>query len=188
VIFLTVSELDKASGEIFDLEREFNGIYDSTYSDIYKYVLSKARNIGDIDDIVQNIYINFYNRLKKGVEIKEPVKYLVKTAKHEVYKNYRVFDRLAKHVPVFSKSEDENYDNFELELLNEEKDEISGLILEEVWKFLKSGDVMTYKIFVLYFEYEEKLCDIAKILAVKESTVKNRLFRTLKIIREKYDV
>ena len=185
---MTVPELDKASGEIIDLEREFNGIYDSTYNDIYKYVLSKARNVGDIDDIVQNVYLNLYNRLKKGGEIKEPVKYLVKTAKHEVYKNYRIVDRLAKNIPVFSKSEDENFENLELELLNEEANEISGLILDEVWKFLRNGDVLTYKIFVLYFEYEEKLCDIAKILEVKESTVKNRLFRTLRIIREKYDV
>ena len=185
---MTVPELDKASGEIIDLEREFNGIYDSTYGDIYKYVLSKSRNAGDIVDIVQNVYINLYNRLKKGGEIKEPLKYLVKTAKHEVYKNYKVFDRLAKNVPVFSKSDDENFENFELELLNQEKDEISGLILDEIWQFLKNGDVLTYKIFVLYFEYEEKLCDIAKILAVKESMVKNRLFRTLKIIRERYDV
>ena len=188
---MTASELNKTPGGILaDLEREFNLIYDSTYHDIYKYVLSKARNAGEIDDIVQNAYLNLYHRLKKGGEIKEPVKYLVKTAKHEIYKNYKVFGRLEKNIPVFSKSEsgDENFDNLELELLNEEKDEISGLILDEIWEFLKNGDVMTYKIFILYFEYDEKLRDIAKMLGIKESTVKNRLFRTLKIIREKYDV
>ena len=186
---MTVPELKISSG-IFDSEREFNDIYDATYADIYKYVLSKARNAGDIADIVQNVYINLYNRLKKGGEIKEPLKYLVKSAKHEVYKSYRLAERLAKNVPVFSKreSEDENFERLELEFLSEEKDEINGLILDEVWKFLKNGDVLTYKIFILYFEYEEKLCDIAKILEVKESTVKNRLFRTLKIIREQYNV
>ena len=188
--FVTVPELNKTLGETFDLEREFNSIYESTYSNIYKYVLSKVRNAGDIDDIVQIIYISLYKRLKKSGEIKEPLKYLVKSAKHEIYKNYRLADRLAGNIPVFSQreSEDENFDNLELELLSEEKGEINGLILDEVWKFLKNGDVLTYKIFILYFEHEEKLSDIAKILKVKESTVKNRLFRTLKKIREDYNV
>jgi RNA polymerase sigma-70 factor (ECF subfamily) len=185
---MTVPELNKASGEIFDLEREFNEIYDSTYNDIYKYVLSKARNAADIPDIVQDTYLHLYNRIKKGGEIKEPIKYLVKIAKHEVYKNYRISERLANNIPVFSKNGDENFENLELELLNDEKNEINNLVLQEVWKFLKNGDVLTYKIFILYFEHEEKLCDIAKILTVKESTVKNRLFRTLKQIRETYDV
>ena len=186
---MTVPEL-KISSVVFDLEREFNDIYDASYTHVYKYVLSKARNSGDIADIVQNVYINLYNRLRKGGQIKEPLKYLIKSAKHEVYKNYRLADRLAMNIPVFSKreSDDENFDNLELELLSEEKDEINGLILDEVWKFLKHGDILTYKIFILYFEYDEKLCDIAEILEVKESTVKNRLFRTLKIIREQYNV
>ena len=130
-----MSEVKAAVG-ILDAEQRFNEIYDSTYSDIYKYVLSKARNAGDIADIVQNTYLHLYNRIRKGGAIKEPVKYLVKTAKHEVYKNYRLADRLAKNVPVFSNNEDENSGNFELELLNEEKDEINGLVLDEVWKFL----------------------------------------------------
>lgn len=177
-------------GEAFDLEREFNAVYDDTYADIYKYVLSRVRNAGDVADIVQNVYLQFYNRLKRGGVIREPLKYLVKTAKHEVYKNYRLVDRLARHVPVFSGREGEEFGNLELELelLSEERDEVSGLVLDEVWKFLQGGDALTYKIFVLYFEYDEKLRDIASRLAVKESTVKNRLFRTLKLIREKYDI
>ena len=183
---MTVQGIGK--GEILDLEREFNEIYDATYADIYKYVLSKARNVSEIADIVQNTYINLYKMLKKGGEIKEPLKYLIKIAKHEIYKNYKIFDRLSRHIPVFSQDEGENFENLEFELLSEVKDEISGLVLEEIWEFLKSGDVLTYKIFVLYFEYDEKLRDIAKILEIKESTVKNRLFRTIKIIREKYDV
>ena len=185
---MTVSSLKDNSAEISDVNLMFDEIYDSTYKDVYIYVLSKVRNPSDTDDIVQTAYIKFYKRLQNGGEIKEPIKYLVTTAKNEIFKNYKILDRLSKNIPVFSKTDDENFEAVELELLDDDTDEINGLILEEVWKFLKNGDTVTYKIFVLYFEYDKKFREIAEILDLNESTVKSKLFRTLKQIRENYGV
>ncbi|MCL2775181.1 MAG: sigma-70 family RNA polymerase sigma factor [Oscillospiraceae bacterium] len=170
-----------------ELNQKFTEIYNSTYDGIFRYVLSKCRNSGDIPDIVQNTYLNLYTRMSKRTDIKEPIKYLVKTAKHELYKIYGIWNLSSKNIPVYSKADDENFEDIERELLVE-TDEINNLLCEEIWKYIKNTDILTYKIFVLYFQYDEKLRDIAETLKVNESTVKNRLFRTLKQIKEKYNV
>ena len=179
-IILTVAELNQ----------KFTDIYNSTYDGIYRYILSKCRNPDDIPDIVQNTYLNFYNRLKRGADIKEPVKYLVKTAKHELYKVCGMWNLSAKNIPVYSKADDENFEDIERELMTGEveTDEINSILCGEIWKHIKNSDILTYKIFVLYFQYDQKLKDIAVTLKVNESTVKNRLFRTVKQIKEKYNV
>ena len=171
-----------------ELNQKFTEIYNSTYDGIFRYVLSKCRNSGDIPDIIQNTYLNLYTRMSRGADIKEPIKYLVKTAKHELYKIYGAWNLSSKNIPVYSKTEDENFEDIERELLTVEADEINSLLCGEIWKHIKNSDILTYKIFVLYFQYGEKLRDIAEILKVTESTVKNRLFRTLKQIKEKYNV
>jgi len=171
-----------------ELNQKFTEIYNSTYDDIYRYVLSKCRNSDDIPDIMQNTYLNFYSRMSKNADIKEPIKYLVQTAKHELYKFYGIWNLSSKNIPVYSKSEDENFEDIERELLTAEADEINSLLCGEIWKHIKNSDILTYKIFVLYFQYDEKLRDIAETLKVTESTVKNRLFRMLKQIKEKYNV
>ena len=34
-------------------------VYNETYEDIFKYILSKCRNIDDVGDLVQNTYLKF---------------------------------------------------------------------------------------------------------------------------------
>jgi RNA polymerase sigma-70 factor (ECF subfamily) len=168
---------------------DFTEIYNSTYNDIFRYVLSKCRNINDIPDIMQNTYLNFYSRLKRGGEIKEPIKYLIQTAKRELYKTYGFWNLANQNVPVYSKHDSEDFDNIEFESeLSFEVDEVNSLLCDEIWKYIKNLDILTYKIFILYFQYDEKIKDIAQNLKINESTVKNRLFRTLKQLKEKYNV
>ena len=175
--------------KVFELNQQLTEIYNLTYDDIFRYVLSKCRNIDDVPDIIQNTYMNFYSRLKRGGDIKEPIKYLIQTAKRELYKTYGFWNRANETMPIYSKYDGEDFDNIELEAeLDFEIDETNNLLCDEIWKYIKNLDNLTYKIFVLYFQYDDKIKDIAKILKVNESTVKNRLFRTLKQLKEKYNV
>jgi len=59
-------------------------IYEAAYKDVLRYVVSKCRSADDIPDLIQNTYLNFYNRLRKHGEVKEPKKYLIKIARNEV--------------------------------------------------------------------------------------------------------
>ena len=46
--------------------KEFEIIYKNTYNKILKYVICKCSNLDDVNDIIQETYIEFYKKLKEG--------------------------------------------------------------------------------------------------------------------------
>jgi hypothetical protein len=44
-------------------EQKFQNIYHLTYPKISRYVVSKCRNIEDVKDILQNIYMDVYKKM-----------------------------------------------------------------------------------------------------------------------------
>ena len=56
--------------------------------------------------------------------------------------------------------------------------------VEKVWKYLKQKDILTTKIFYLYFALGMKISEISKELDIGSSNVKNRIYRTLKEIKK----
>ena len=55
--------------------------------------------------------------------------------------------------------------------------------VSEVWRYLRKKNLITYKIFYLYFGLGIKIGEISEKLDMKESTVKNHIYRTLKQLR-----
>ena len=45
--------------------KQFNEIYDKTYSTILKYVVIKCSNINDANDIIQEIYLELWRIINK---------------------------------------------------------------------------------------------------------------------------
>ena len=64
------------------LEEKLVEIYEETYKDVFRYIVSKCENISDVQDLIQNTYLNFYKAMKKK-EIKEPKKYIITIARNE---------------------------------------------------------------------------------------------------------
>ena len=62
------------------------------------------------------------------------------------------------------------------------------LLCDAIWNYLKDKDSLTLKIFILYFNKDLKIKDISNILKVNESTVKNRLYRTMKEINKEFNL
>ena len=54
------------------------------------------------------------------------------------------------------------------------------MLCDEIWEYLARGDLLTFRIFILYFSQDVGLKEIAQMLHVNENTVKSRLYRTLK--------
>ncbi len=170
-----------------EINELFTDIYNSTYSDVLKFVVIKCHNLDDIPDLMQNIYMNFYKRFKAKGDIKEPKRYAIKIAKHELFKYYGIFSFTKNFIPVFSQPEDETLINFDEGLYDEEFSD-DKLICNDIWQYLKERDILTFKIFILYYSDDLKICDISKSLGISESMVKNRLYRTLKEINDKFSL
>lgn len=157
--------------------KKFNKLYDETYNDILKYIVCKCSNIEDVQDIIQNVYLEVYKKLIHKKEITKA--YIIGIANHKVKDYYRLHYK-NKIVSLFSEKED-------LELI----DAIQGDIdieeaimakydAEYVWEFLKKKKVVVSKIFFLYFKMELTIKEIARELEISESNVKYYLYRTLK--------
>lgn len=174
-----------------DAQSYFETVYEQTYNDLMKYAVIRCDGLDDAHDVLQNAYTAFYRRvLKNGSgDIANPQAYLMRLVRHELGRQYGIFALRRKSVPVFSSGEDENYESMEMELsreyddftrLLEDKDAV-GRILEELKK-----DESVWKIFVLHFLGDMKLDEIAEELGIPLSSVKNRLYRTLKKLRATY--
>ena len=159
--------------------KTFDELYYESYSDVLKYVICNCSNIEDINDIIQNTYLEVVKKLKNKNNLIITKKYIMGIAKNKV-KDYYRFSYKNKILSLFSEKDDLNL----LEQLPSDYDLQDDFIKETdlnlVWDYLKKKKVIIFKIFYLYYYCDYELKEIAKILNIRESNVKNYLYRTLK--------
>lgn len=165
-----------ASKETLNL---FDKIYYETYADILKYVVLNCSNIDDVKDIVQIIYLAVLKNIQKNKDVNR--KYVFGIANKKI-KDYYRFKYRYKIESLFSKKD-------ELSLVDKipadidiEADVITKDDIDKIWEFLKREKVIISKIFYLYYYADTSLKEIATILNISESSVKNYLYRTIKKI------
>ena len=86
-----------------DILKSFNKLYDETYNDILKYIVCKCSSIEDIQDIIQNVYLEVYKKLAHNRDITTP--YIIGIANHKVKDYYRLHYK-NKVVSLFSEKEE----------------------------------------------------------------------------------
>ncbi|MGL4992156.1 MAG: RNA polymerase sigma factor [Sarcina sp.] len=161
-------------------------VYTETYEDILKFVISRCNNIEDSKDIIQNTYFNFYKALGKR-KIENYNKYLFKIARHEIYKTYGLLKLIKNTVPIFSLTTTEIDFNNDSSLIVDNDFDVS-LLCDDIYSYLRNKNPLTFKIFTLYFKCDMKIKDISKTLNISESTVKNRLYRTVKELKINFNI
>lgn len=180
------------------MEREtvdglFNKIYDDTYQACLIYVTCKCSNTQDISDILQETYLSIYRILaEKGTEyIQNPEAYVIRVAKTNLSKRYRFQDKLKNVIPLFGeKDDDEEYNVADLKsdtFINSlESQVVQRETLHQIWCYLKNKPQGIQKVFLLFYYADMTIAEIARVLKLHESTVKTRLYRTTREIREKF--
>lgn len=161
-----------------DQKQYFNAVYDETYADILRYAVIKTGNAEAVEDIVQNVYQNFYKRIvRRGfLDIHEPKAFLVTLAKKELSRHYARKKTTAEHytdTPVEECAGDFPFEQFV------ENRELS----QKIWEAVKRGPLLSYQVFVLFYGYDKPISSVAQILNITEQNVKNRLFRTRNMVR-----
>lgn len=162
-------------------QKKFNEIYISTYNDVLRYVICKCGDINDVNDIIQDVYLDFWNILdNKSIEVNNIKNYLLGIAKNKIKQYYMSLSKI-KTISIFSKNDDgiELFDNIKSDI------DIEQIILDKddwktVWDFIKKKKNKNIpKIFYLHYKLELTIKDIADELVLNESYVKNLLYRTL---------
>lgn len=160
-------------------EAYFKEVYAETKNTIYSYIYARAKNREDAVDIFQEVYMELVKILKVNGRsyINSPAALLTDIAKKKLYTYYKQDEKLDIFcTDVFFSCEDEPL--VHIENISADRETVS-----EIYEILKNKDEITLKIFFLYFHADMKLSEIALQMGLNESTVKNKLYRTIKELR-----
>jgi len=164
-------------------KKDFEKIYKDTYNKVLRFAVIKCRNLDDINDIIQDTYLELLKLLKKKKMLEaENIESYILGISNNVLKRY--YDKKKKDNIVYYYQDDSNLakdieDTFDLEAEIITKHNVS-----KVWEYLKHKDLITTKVFYLYFAVGLKISEISKELEIGESNIKNRIYRTLKEIKK----
>ncbi|SCI74282.1 RNA polymerase sigma factor SigX [uncultured Roseburia sp.] len=166
----------------------FNEVYEETHKMLLVYLTGKCRNLSDVSDLCQEVYLEYFRILaRRGVNyVRCPKAYLKRISKRKLHQYYNAREFTyetalseEQNVEAVSKEEIEHF--WERVTTSEEE-----ILAEEIYIFLQSKPEDVQKIFYLYFELQQSIAQIAKSLSMKESSVKNKLYRTRNELRKQY--
>ncbi len=86
----------------------FEKIYNETYTNLLKFVVYKCDDINEIDDIIQDTYLEFFKELEKGKNIIDKMAYLYAIAKNKIIVNYQNKTKV-KTISIFQEKDDEQF-------------------------------------------------------------------------------
>lgn len=177
----------------YALDTYFNSVYDETIKAVSRFVVSKCGNILDSEDILQNIYARFYQRIsKKGYsDIDSPEAFLINIAKFECKTYFGVIKKHSKS-QSFGDFSDEQMVAVEAEMSATQKNLedvlCNEMMARQIFEDIANTDEVTGKIFYLHFVCDMKLDEVAKALDMNLSSVKNKLYRTLERQKKKFNL
>jgi RNA polymerase sigma-70 factor (ECF subfamily) len=167
----------------------FDEIYNSTHKDVLSFIASKCGNAADINDIAQETYLELYRLLsKRGTDyVQNDKAVVIKIARQKLSRYYSVMERLKLLVPLVTANEDGEevmLSDLEANAFLAEDFTNDRLLIENARQFIKAKPEDVKKIFYLFYDVDLQIPEIAKALSMSESGVKNKLYRTLKELRE----
>jgi len=124
---------------------------------------------------------------KRGVDyIKNSKAMVLRIAKQKISRHYSLMERLRLWIPLFVKNE--NGDEAPLPDLEDQsfltEDFVTDqILLEKARKLIQQKPEDVKKIFYLFYDVGQSIPQIAQVLSMSESSVKNKLYRTLKELR-----
>ncbi len=175
------------------LEAYFNKVYGDTFRAVSRFVVSKCGSIQESEDIVQNIYTRFYQRIaKKGYDdIESAEAFVINIAKFECKNHFGAIKRHSASTN-FSDYTEEQMVEIEAEMSKEQRgleDVLCNEILaKQIFDDIAKDDPVTGRIFYLHFVCDMKLDEIAEELGLSLSGVKNKLYRTIERQKKKFDL
>lgn len=169
-----------------NIREKFDTIYSDTYQKVLTYIFRKCGAVAETEDILQETYTELFYTLAQREEayIRYPEGFVMQLAKSKVYQYYSEKERQIACTYV------ENAELLELKAdaattgnATWEDNLIDKLTADEVMEYIAGKDELTKEIFYQHFFQDKTIKEIAEKHGIKESTVKTRLYRTLKELK-----
>lgn len=163
--------------------QKFEEIYNATYNRTLKYIVIKCNNIEDINDIIQDTYLELLNKIKRNKlkKVENIENYILGIATNIIKRHYTK----KKKENIVSYDDEDNItellisDDFDLE-----ESVMTKYSIERIWNYIKNKELIIIKIFYLYYGLGLKISEIAQELGIGESNIKNKIYRTLKELKK----
>ena len=173
-----------------EVDEYFEQIYKETNRSVTLFLISKCKNFVDVNDILQEVYMEYYKVLmRKGLDyIKKDEKFLISLCRKKIATYYSFWDRIPHKLYLDEKEDYEREallsDAYDADMDDVDDEFLRKEMVEDVKVLLKKQSDDVQKIFYLYYTMELKIPEIANLLHIKVHSVKNKLFRTRKMISE----
>lgn len=149
-----------------------NQLVKKYYAPIYQYCFLHIHDRDCAEDIVQDVFVRFFEALFNGTGIEKPKSYLYRIAGNVIKNNYKKRKELL--CDELSEISEEQMSDLEIRLDIEKA-------IEELPEELK-------EITILFFFQELKQKEIADLLEIKLSLVKYRVARAKEILSKSLEV
>lgn len=161
----------------------FETIYHATFNTISKHVYFKVAQSSDAEDIIQTIYIDFFNYIvRKNKTVENVQAYLIQMANNELSKYYKSKNEL----PLTFSEENQNILENIADETDIEFDILNTYESNTIFALVKKLAILDQKILGARFRYDMTFKEIAISLAISENTIKSRYYRALKELKELY--
>ena len=152
---------------------EFTILYNRYKVGVYNYILKIVRDVMLCEDMVQNVFLKFYENYRL-IRNKESAKYWIyTTARNEVYTFYRSKKSRVDQFNVLDSEEIDvgSSENIQYDL---ERDEIKNIVM----KLLDKMAVEQREVYLLKEYGGLTYHEISGMMDISEDLVKSRLFKT----------
>lgn len=156
----------------------FDRVYGENATKVKRFIVVRIRSASDMEDVYQEVWKRFYERTAL-LRPTEPIRYLVKIAKGELAKRYRIQGRSAEHEEPLNEITPDAQAPFEHALLER-------MDAARVWNIVRTEPLLSYQSFVLYYGFDQSVRQIATVLHISENAIKARLYRTRERIRAEW--
>jgi RNA polymerase sigma factor (sigma-70 family) len=161
---------------------DFNAIYHATFSQVSKYVHFKVADLEDAQEIVQNVYLDFYRYICKNDKPLDNVSaYLISMSKNELSRYYKT----RSETPYVLDEEDNmmldqipDDQDLELEVLN-------SLSTQEIWAVIEAMPKLDKQILIAHYRFDLPFSEIARSLNMPGSTVRSRHQAAIETIKSR---
>jgi len=130
---------------------DFNAIYHATFPQVSKFVHFKVADLEDGQEIVQNVYLDFYRYIcRNDKQLDNVSAYLISMAKNELTRYYKT----RSETPVVLEEEDNMMleqipDNQDLEL-----EVLNSLSTQEIWAIIETMPKLDQQILVAHYRFD----------------------------------
>ncbi|NCA99874.1 MAG: sigma-70 family RNA polymerase sigma factor [Clostridia bacterium] len=162
---------------------QFELLYHQTFRRLSQYVLFKAGNISDTEDIVAAVYVDYFQHIvQRGhAEPDNPYAYLVRMANHGLGRLYKErqalisFDDEQNHLSETLPDDPESLHRF--------FDQIDS---QELWLGIRRLTTAQQQVIVAHLRFDLTFREIAEQLGQRESAVKLRYYRALERLKKMF--